>query len=90
MKFTAQVFMLWKISIVGAQSLLNATGAYPELSDFRQLLLNSPSDALGLLTNFTLGSQLQTILIPNNNAFNSYRQTTESNISSFPLRIWEI
>ena len=82
MRFIAQLFILLKVSTVGAQSLLNATGAYPELSDFRQLLLNSPNDALGLLTNFTVGSQLQTILIPNNVAFNSYRQTTGRNISS--------
>lgn len=65
-----------------AQSLLNATARDPQLSDFNDLLLAKPDAALGLLTNFSSGQQKQTILVPNNGAFNNYRLKTGSRFSS--------
>ena len=65
-----------------AQSLLNATSRYPQLSDFNDLLLNYPDAAAGLLTNISSGERKQTILIPNNAAFTGYRLRTGASISS--------
>ncbi|MCJ1229122.1 hypothetical protein MMC12_005787 [Toensbergia leucococca] len=82
MMLTIRFLILLNFSFVSAQSLLNATAAYPQLSDFNQLLLSNPDAAAGLLTNITAASQKQTILIPNNDAFNNYRQATGSSVSS--------
>ena len=65
-----------------AQSLLNATTRYSQLSDFNDLLLNHPDAAAGLLTNFSSGNRKQTILVPSNDAFNNYRLQRGSSISS--------
>lgn len=70
------------IATVHAQSLLNATARYPQLSDFSQLLLSFPDIAANLLTNISTGSEQQTILVPSNDAFNTFRQQNNGNISS--------
>ncbi|KAI9819492.1 MAG: hypothetical protein M1827_006940 [Pycnora praestabilis] len=68
-------------SVVSAQSFLNATGAYPQLSDFRQLLQNNSQLAAGLLSATSSGPQ-QTILVPSNDAFDTYIQQTGDGIGS--------
>ncbi len=76
MKLSA-LLRLFGTSVVSAQSFLSATGAYPQLSQFRQLLINQPNIA-GLLlatTNGTNDNQT-TVLVPNNNAFDNYHRNT--------------
>ena len=65
-----------------AQSLLNATAGYSQLSNFNDLLLNYPEAAASLLTNFSSGDQKTTILVPNNDAFTRYRLQNGASISS--------
>ncbi|KAL8719680.1 MAG: hypothetical protein Q9225_003335 [Loekoesia sp. 1 TL-2023] len=78
------VFFLPLIAIVTvhAQSLLNATARYSQLSDFNQLLLSFPDIAANLLTNISTGPEQQTILVPSNDAFNTFRQQNNGNIGS--------
>ncbi|KAL8689704.1 MAG: hypothetical protein Q9218_004685 [Villophora microphyllina] len=70
------------IATTNAQSLLNATAPYAQLSDFNQLLSSFPDIAASLLTNFSSILTRQTILVPSNGAFDNYRQQMGSNISS--------
>ncbi|KAL8936789.1 MAG: hypothetical protein Q9211_004016 [Gyalolechia sp. 1 TL-2023] len=65
-----------------AQSLLDATAPYPQLSDFNELLSRFPDVAANLLTNISTGPEQQTILVPSNEAFDTYRQQNNANISS--------
>lgn len=65
-----------------AQSLLNATARYSQLSNFNDLLLNYPDAAASLLTNFSSGDRKQTVLVPNNDAFTNYRLQRGAGISS--------
>ena len=65
-----------------AQSLLEATARYPQLSDFSELINTYPRAAAGLLTNFTSKDQKQTVLIPSNDAFGKYRLESGASISS--------
>lgn len=67
---------------VHAQSLLDATARFPQLSDFNDLLSSFPDVAANLLTNISTGPEQQTILVPSNEAFNTYRQQNKANISS--------
>lgn len=71
-----------------AQSFLEAIDAYPNLSSFRQLLQTNPAFAEGLLSNTSLsalngtGVTLQTILVPNNDAFTKYQQMNRHPLTS--------
>ncbi|KAI4161595.1 MAG: hypothetical protein LQ342_004736 [Letrouitia transgressa] len=65
-----------------AQSLLNATARYSQLSDFNDLLLNFPDAAASLLANFSSNNNRQTVLVPSNDAFDNYRERTGASISS--------
>ncbi|KAL8714393.1 MAG: hypothetical protein Q9220_001726 [cf. Caloplaca sp. 1 TL-2023] len=67
---------------VYAQSLLNATARYPQLSDFSSLLSAFPDVAATLLTNISSSAERQTILVPSNDAFNIYRQQSGASFSS--------
>ncbi|KAL9003514.1 MAG: hypothetical protein Q9188_003619 [Gyalolechia gomerana] len=67
---------------VHAQSLLDATARFPQLSDFNELLSSFPDVAANLLTNISTGPEQQTILVPSNEAFDTYRQQNNANISS--------
>lgn len=67
---------------VYAQSLLNATARYSELSDFNALLLSFPDIAASLLTNVSTAPQQRTILVPSNDAFDNYRQRNGASIGS--------
>lgn len=69
---------------VHAQSLLEATAPYPQLSDFNDLLSAFPDVATNLLTNVTSILNRQTVLVPSNDAFANYRRQMGSNISSLP------
>ena len=71
-------------SITSAQSLLVATANYPQLSDFRQLLMTNSNAATRLLTNVTLSAgQKITVLIPSNDAFTHYQQSNSMPVSAF-------
>lgn len=65
-----------------AQTLVNATARVSQLSDFHDLLLQHSDVAASLLTNISSGNRRQTILIPSNDAFNSYRLQRGASISS--------
>ncbi|MCJ1262021.1 hypothetical protein MMC22_001890 [Lobaria immixta] len=70
------LLVLVEASIIGAQSLLEAIAVFPQLSNFHDLLNANPSAAPSLLTNFSSGSNKQTILVPSNDAFDNYTRTT--------------
>ncbi|KAL8675988.1 MAG: hypothetical protein Q9186_007446 [Xanthomendoza sp. 1 TL-2023] len=70
------------IAAAQAQSLLNATARYPQLSSFNDLLSSFPDIAGTLITNISTSEQRQTILVPSNEAFSSYRQRNGATISS--------
>lgn len=76
------LLVLVEASIIGAQSLLEAIAVLPQLSDFQELLNVNPSAAPSLLTNFSSGSDKQTVLVPSNDAFDNYRRTTGRSFSS--------
>ncbi|KAL8823493.1 MAG: hypothetical protein Q9191_005807, partial [Dirinaria sp. TL-2023a] len=78
----AFVIVIVLVSKTLAQSLLNATAHYSQLSDFNDVLLKFPDAATSLLTNFSSGDRKQTILVPNNNAFANYRLQRGADISS--------
>ncbi|KAL9018886.1 MAG: hypothetical protein Q9185_003798 [Variospora sp. 1 TL-2023] len=65
-----------------AQSLLDATAPYSQLSDFNDLLSSNPDIAASLLTNISTSSQQQTILVPSNDAFSDYRQRNGASVGS--------
>lgn len=75
------LFILVESSVIGAQSFLDAIAGFSQLSDFRDLLNANPVAASSLLTNVASGDQ-RTILVPNNNAFDNYRQTAGGSVSS--------
>lgn len=76
------LLVLVEASIIAAQSLLEAIAVFSQLSDFHDLLNANPSAAPSLLTNFSSGSDKQTILVPNNDAFDNYRRTTGRSFGS--------
>ena len=76
MDFGTLFFLFCQLSLVHTQSLSNATAAFPELSDFTQLLNVDPNAAAAFVTNLTLGASKQTILVPSNDAFTRYREST--------------
>ncbi|KAL8947893.1 MAG: hypothetical protein Q9222_005868 [Ikaeria aurantiellina] len=78
------VFITFVLATSGAyaQSLLNVTARYPQLSDFNSLLSTFPDVAATLLTNISTGAERQTILVPSNDAFNIYRQQSGASFSS--------
>ena len=83
MKLLILLAALGKASVISAQPLLNATAAYPQLSDFRTLLMTNPNVATQLLTNVTLSAAQQiTVLIPSNDAFVVYQQHTGTGITA--------
>lgn len=82
MKSTYLVTVSIAIAAIHAQSLLDATAPYPQLSDFNQLLSGFPDVAASLITNVSSLLSRQTILVPSNGAFDNYRRQTNSNISS--------
>jgi uncharacterized surface protein with fasciclin (FAS1) repeats len=60
--------------IVQAQSFLSAISAYPQLSNFTSLLSTNPALASSLFS-FS-ASAPQTVMVPDDNAFLSFRQAT--------------
>lgn len=76
------VFLFMGVPMISAQSLSAATAPIPRLSEFTQLLNSNPSAAANFLTNFSLGLNQQTILVPSNDAFDEFRQTTGSSVAS--------
>lgn len=83
MKLIRLLALLVEVSTVSAQSLLNATANYSQLSDFRQLLMTNPNAASRLLTNVTLSAdQKITVLIPNNDAFTRYQRNNGMPVSA--------
>jgi hypothetical protein len=78
MKFSLRISALCWISYFGfvtqAQSFLKAISAYPQLSDFTNLLTTNPGVASSLLS-FS-ASAPQTVLVPDDNAFLSFQQST--------------
>ncbi|KAL8912820.1 MAG: hypothetical protein Q9172_007421 [Xanthocarpia lactea] len=82
MKLSILVTSFFTVTAVQAQSLLNATASYPQLSNFTELLSTFPDLAAGLLTSINTGLQRQTVLVPSNDAFDSYRQQNGASISS--------
>lgn len=83
MKLIILLSLLVEATIVSAQSLLNATANYTQLSDFRQLLMTNPNAATRLLTNVTLSAgQKITVLIPSNNAFTQFQQNNSMPVSA--------
>ncbi|KAL8660942.1 MAG: hypothetical protein Q9202_006066 [Teloschistes flavicans] len=82
MKSTYLITVSIAIAAIHAQSLLDATAPYPQLSDFNQLLSGFPDVAASLITNVSSLLSKQTILVPSNGAFDNYRRQTNSNISS--------
>ncbi|KAI4088804.1 MAG: hypothetical protein L6R37_008148, partial [Teloschistes peruensis] len=84
MKSRYLVIVSIAVTAVHAQSLLEATAPYPQLSEFNGLLSAFPDVATNLLTNVTSILNRQTILVPSNDAFDNYRRQMGSNISSLP------
>ncbi|KAI9879472.1 MAG: hypothetical protein M1830_008431 [Pleopsidium flavum] len=88
MKLIALLALLIQALYVIAQSFLEATGAYSQLSSFHQLLLTNSTVAAGLLGNSTNtgsnGTNMtpQTILVPNNDAFTNYERANGRPITS--------
>lgn len=78
----AILFSFFVTAAVHGQSLRNATAGYSQLSTFNDLLSSFPDIAAGLLTNISAGTQMQTILVPSNEAFTNYRQRNGASVSS--------
>ena len=76
------ILLIPGLGLVGAQSLVNATAAFPQLSLFTQLLNIDPNAAAAFLTNFTLNATQQTVLVPSNEAFERYRSRSGTNFSA--------
>ncbi len=77
MKLVLVLALLSEAAVVLSQSFLNATSQYPQLSNFRQLLLINPIVAETLLTNTTRNNTL-TILVPSNTAFENFRRANNN------------
>lgn len=71
----------WSCAI-SAQPFLKAISAYPQLSNFTGLLSSNPGLASGLLS-FSASSP-QTVLVPDDSAFQKYEQVTGKSISASP------
>jgi len=79
MKLPTALLLVLGATIVNAQSFLSSTGAYPQLSRFRQLLINQPGIA-GSLTSRNATDNKTTVMVPNNDAFTKYHQNTGQNV----------
>ena len=82
MTLSSLVQLFLTAATVQAQSLLDATAQYPQLSDFNELLSTFPDIAAGLLTNISTGSSRQTILVPSNDAFDDYQRQNGASVGS--------
>ncbi|KAL8891234.1 MAG: hypothetical protein Q9192_005773 [Flavoplaca navasiana] len=82
MTLSSLVQLFLTAATVQAQSLLDATAQYPQLSDFNELLSTFPDIAAGLLTNISTGSSQQTILVPSNDAFDDYQRQNGASVGS--------
>ncbi|KAL8994283.1 MAG: hypothetical protein Q9169_005699 [Polycauliona sp. 2 TL-2023] len=82
MKLLLLVRIVVAATSVQAQSLLDATARYPQLSNFNELLSSFPDLATGLVTNITTGSTRQTILVPSNDAFDNYQRQNGASVGS--------
>jgi Fasciclin domain len=84
MKLSLRICALCWISHFGfvaqAQSFLIAISAYPQLSNFTNLLMTNPGLASSLLS-FS-ASTPQTVLVPDDNAFLSFQQSTGQSFSN--------
>ena len=79
MKLPPALLFVLGATIVNAQSFLSSTGAYPQLSRFRQLLINQPGVA-GALTSRNATDNKTTVMVPNNDAFTKYYKYTGQNV----------
>ena len=75
MKVVRLLLLLAGFHLVHSQSFLSAISAYPQLSDFTNLMKINPTLAQSLLNTSLVGGE-QTILVPSNTAFTKYQQTT--------------
>ncbi|KAL8806614.1 MAG: hypothetical protein Q9182_001262 [Xanthomendoza sp. 2 TL-2023] len=82
MRYSVVTAFVTAIAAAQAQSLLNATARYAQLSNFNDLLSSFPDIAASLITNISTSEQRQTILVPSNEAFSAYRQRNGASISS--------
>jgi uncharacterized surface protein with fasciclin (FAS1) repeats len=79
MKLHSALLLFLGTSFVNAQSFLSSTGAYPQLSRFRQLLINQPGIAASL-TSRNATDNKTTVMVPNNDAFTKYYNYTGQNV----------
>jgi len=88
MKLIVLLAVLNQALYVTAQSFLEATGAYSQLSSFHQLLLANSTIAAGVLSNATTTGHngtnitMQTILVPSNDAFTNYERANGHPVTS--------
>jgi uncharacterized surface protein with fasciclin (FAS1) repeats len=75
MKVVRLLIFLAGFHLVHSQSFINAISAYPQLSDFTNLMKINSTLAQSLLNTSVVGGE-QTILVPSNAAFTKYQQTT--------------
>lgn len=68
------------LHLASAQSFLVAIQSYPQLSQFAALLTTNPTIATGLLS--VSASAPKTLLVPNNNAFLTYKASTGLEVAS--------
>jgi uncharacterized surface protein with fasciclin (FAS1) repeats len=75
MKVVTLVLFSIGFHLAHSQSFISAISAYPELSEFTNLMINNSTLAESLLVTSVVQS-VQTILVPSNDAFAKYQQTT--------------
>jgi uncharacterized surface protein with fasciclin (FAS1) repeats len=75
MKVVRLLLFLVGFHLVHSQSFLSAISAYPQLSNFTNLMKMNFTLAESLLNTSLVGGE-QTILVPSNTAFTKYQQTT--------------
>jgi len=84
MKFSLGIRTIFWFShfafVVKAQSFLKAISAYPQLSNFTNLLTQNPSLASSLLS--SSASTPQTVLVPDDDAFLSFLKSTGQSFSN--------
>lgn len=75
MKVVTLVLFLTGFHLTHSQSFISAISAYPQLSEFTNLMINN-STLAELLLATSVVHNVQTILVPSNDAFANYQQTT--------------
>lgn len=75
MKVVTLVLFSTGFHLTHSQSFISAISAYPELSEFTNLMINDSTLAESLL-NTSVVHNVQTILVPSNDAFAKYQKTT--------------